>query len=194
MEGRIFEVDTYGELPLWAQVLLASRLTRRAALWMPEDVPDETRQTLLKACDAIDRCAIAGDWLKAERAVIEKAANMQPVADACGAVNAVYYTADAAHAAHDSLDFSAAESACTSSAGKAMAEAGKSTGLNPLQVRIFAAADVDLLRFACKEAGVGRYDGLGTAVMGRLCPVYPPDPRDRDTRRSAAPDPTGGAR
>ena len=194
MEGRIFEVDTYGELPLWAQVLLASRLVRRAALWLPDDLPAETRQTLLAACDAMDRCAIAGECLKAERAVIEKAANMQPVADACGAVNAVYYAADAAHAAHDSLDFSAAESACTSSAGKAMAEAGKSTGLNPLQVRIFAAADVDLLRFACKEAGVGRYGGLGTAVMERLCPVYPPDERDKGSRVRAERDPTGGAR
>lgn len=194
MEGRIFEVDTYGDLPLWAQVLMASRLVRRAALWLPDDVPEETRQTLLAACDAMDRCAIAGEWLKAERAVVEQAANMDPVADACGAVSAMYYAADATHAAHDSLDFSAAESACTSSAGKAMAEAGKSTGLNPLQVRIFAAADVDLLRFACKEAGVGRYDGLGNGVMERLCPVYPPDERDRTSRERSRPDPTGGAR
>lgn len=194
MSARIFETDLYRELPLWAQVLMASRLVRRAALWLPDDVPEQTRRLLLEGCDAMDRCAIAGERLKAEQAVIEKAAGIQPVADACAAVNAMYYAADATHAAHDSLDFSAAESACTSSVGKAMAEVEKSRGLNPLQVRIFAASEVDQLRFACKEAGVGKYDRLGTEVMQRLCPVHPPDERDRDPRANARWDPTGGAR
>lgn len=66
-----------------------------------------------------------------------------------------------------------------------------SAGMNPLQVHIFIAADVDLLAFACKEAGIDRYQGLGRGVAERLCPVYPPENRDYDV---ISDDPTGGAR
>src|SRR5262245_20230123 len=47
---------------------------------------------------------------------------------------------DAAFAAESALDFSAAETACTTSAQRAIAEAGASPGLSPLQAQILAAS------------------------------------------------------
>lgn len=175
MAGAIFELDAIKDLPLWAQVLIASRMARRAALWLPPDAKPAARNVILAGCDAIDRCAQAGQWLAAEKPAIKEAGDQSLSGRAYQAGQAFYFAADATHAAHDSLDFSAAESACVGSAFKAVACAAESPGLTPLQARIFAAADLDQLRFACKEAGVGRYDGLGTQVMSRLAPVHPPD-------------------
>jgi hypothetical protein len=172
MGSAMFELDTVRELPLWAQVLMASRMARRAVLAMPATVSESTRTVLLAGCDAMDRCAAAGEWSKGERAAVKKAMDHQPAGDAQGAKEAVYYAADATHAAHDSLDFSAAESACVGSVQRAMSAAAGAKGLQKLQVLVFMASDLDSVRFACKECGVGRYDGVGAGVMGRLAPVH----------------------
>lgn len=172
----LLDQDGYRALPLWAQVLVASRVARRAALWMPSSVSASVRDKLLVGCDALDRSAEAGARSREDRPVLELAAALQPCVYSHGAATAMYYAVDSAHAAEDSLDFSAAETACTGSAGRAIAAASESRGLNPLQVQVLVAADVDLLGFACKEAGVGRYDALGASVMQRLPPVHPPAP------------------
>jgi hypothetical protein len=174
----LLDQDGYKALPLWAQVLLAARATRRAVLWMPASVSASVREKLIAGCDALDRSAEAGSRSREDKRVLDRAAAVQPCIYSHGAATAMYYAVDSAHAAEDSLDFSAAESACTGSAGRAIAAASESRGLNPLQVQIFVSADLDLLTFTCKEARVGRYDGLGQQVMGRLVPVYPPDTRD----------------
>lgn len=175
MGSAIFELEKIGELPLWAQVLIASRVAKRAVLALPNSVDAQTRATLLEGCDAIERCAVAGEWIKAERQAIERAMELHP-SGAAGAVGmALYYAADAAHAAHDSLDFSAAQSACVSSARKSMQASMGASGVNPLQVMTFMAADLETVRFACKEGGVRTYDGVGKYVMERICPVYAPE-------------------
>ncbi|MEK7265283.1 MAG: hypothetical protein AAB227_04200, partial [Pseudomonadota bacterium] len=66
---------------------------------------------------------------------------------------------------------------CIDDVQKAFAAASAAEGMSPLQIRLYAAADLDQLRFACGEAGIGFYDALGPQVMGRLAPVYPPDAR-----------------
>lgn len=178
MAPTIFELDAIRDLPLWAQVLIASRLCRRATLWLVQDTPPKASSLLLAGCDAVDRCALYGQRPKDEIAIIEHAIEYQPSRDAQPAFAAMYYTADAAMAAEASLDFEAAESACTQSVLKAMASVAEQNTLSPIQARIFAAADLDLLRFACKENNIGRYNGLGTAVFRRLIPVTAPNPQD----------------
>jgi len=178
-------------LPLWAKALAASRIARRAALWMPDSASKNARATFLDACDALDRCALAGERRPADLAIIDKANRVQPGIAEQGASLALYYAADAAHAAESSLDFSAAESACHASMLKAFDAAKSAQGLNPLQVHLFIAADVDILQFACKEARTDKYRGLGQEVAQRLFPVHPPEQRDRDV---VIDDPTGGAR
>ncbi|MEZ6190010.1 MAG: hypothetical protein R3C45_01815 [Phycisphaerales bacterium] len=178
MTHAIFELDQIAGLPLWAQVLIASRIARRAALWLPLDTPTSVREALLAGCDAADRCAISGQRSTEDVQAMQIAANQTTSHVVQPAIDAMYYAADAAHAAESSLDFEAAERACTQSVLKALASAAEMATLNPLQVRIFAAADLDQLRFACNEIGINRYDGLGTAVIGRLFPVTAPAPDD----------------
>lgn len=177
MAHAIFNLDAIGELPLWGQVLLASRMARRAAYALGGESMARMRRVLTAGCDAVDRCAQAGAWLDEERAAIGAAREIAASGDDLAAAEAFACVADATHAAHESLDFSAAETACVHSAAKALACAAEAPGLSPLQVRIYAAADLDQLRFACSEAGVGRYDALGLHVMGRLAPVHRPDAR-----------------
>lgn len=187
MSHAIFELDTIRDLPLWAQVLIASRLCRRAVLWLATDTPTCTRDCLLAGCDAIDRCVQLGQRPEAELEVIKRAVDHEPPRGAECASTAIYYGADAAFAAESSLDFEAAESACTGSVRNTIAAVAGQDTLTPMQVHIFAAADLDLLRFACKESGVGRYDGLSSAVLGRLTPIHAPDPKDIRARPSNDP-------
>lgn len=173
---------------------MASRMVRRAVLWLPMDVPESGTRILLAGCDGIDRCAKAGQNLASEKEAVSRAKRFQPSTVTHAAAIAMGWAADAALAAEASLDFGAAETACVNSAHQAMAHAMESPGLAPLQARTYMAADLDLLRFACEESKVGRYEGLGGAVFGRLLPIYPPEPRDRASQSFSEADPTGGAR
>jgi len=170
----IFELETFDRLPLWAQVLLASRMVRRAVLALPADVTVSQRDRWLAGLDAIDRSARDGTWSQDDRRAMGVASRMQPVVNGGKVAEAYHWAADATHAAHDSTDFAAAETACTAGVRNAIAHASESPGMSPLQARIFMAGDLDLLRFACEESRIGRYDGLGTAVLSRLTPVHPP--------------------
>jgi hypothetical protein len=64
--------------------------------------------------------------------------------------------------------FSAADAACSSSVGHCFAHVSDSPEMSPLRVRILLAADLDQLRFACKESGVGFYDPIPKDVLLRL--------------------------
>lgn len=194
--GAILQLDTIDKLPLWAQVLIASRLARRAILALPLDVPASVSEVLIPACDAMDRCAERGEYLADQRPIIAHAANYQPTSATHAVSTALYYAADAAHAAHDSLDFSAAESACESSVAKALAAAAQSPGMSALQAATYVAADLDLLRFNCETFAIRRYHGVGAEVMQRLHPVHPLRDSER-LKHSPGPmddDPTGGSR
>lgn len=194
MPEALFDIGVHRGMPLWAQVLAASRMARRAALALPRDVPEASREALLAGCEALDRCCAAGERLSAEMPAIVRARDLRPAGALEGAVAVFRSAADAAHAAQDSLDFSAAESACEGSVGRALHEAGGAVGLNPLQARVLAASDVDVLAFNCREFRVGRYDGVGREVMQRLHPVHPPAERLEASPGPMDGDPTGGAR
>jgi len=185
------ELAGLDQLPLWGKVLLASRIARRAALWMPNSASDHVRARYVEACDAIDRCAYLGARPQPDLAAIEHAKLHQPSAAERGAAFALYFAADSAHAAESAQDFGAADAACHNSMLKACDAAKAAPGLNPIQVHLFIATDADLIGFACKEHGVGKYQGLGSQVAQRLYPVHPPDLRDDDIK---ADDPTFGAR
>jgi len=167
----------YAALPLWAQVLTASRHIRRAVLSLPVDVPDSQRAKLIAGCDAMDRCTVVAQRLREEQEAIRLARDLQPVGSAGAAACPEKSRAPAAHAAEASLDFSAAETACSCSVGKSLAESTRSLGMNHFQLVILISGDVDLLRFFCEEHSIGRYDGLTRAVVDALPPVHPSDDR-----------------
>jgi len=147
--------DPLAELPLWALVLLAARAVRRAALTLP---PGE-QEPLLEGCDRLVDGALAGGLERGYR----YDCGSGPVA--LGLEAAV----DAARAAEASLDFSAAETACLNSAKRALAYAAQSADTS-VQAAILVDSDVNLLRFATDEFGIGRYDPLTSDVLARLTP------------------------
>jgi hypothetical protein len=147
--------DAFAGLPLWAMVLLAARAVRRAALTRPTD----ERKPLVEGCDLLADAALAGE--------LDQSYRFEPDSGAVGL--ALEAAVDAARAAEASLDFSAAETACFNSTRRALAYAAQSAD-TPLQAAIRAASDVDLLRFATDEFGIGRYDPLTPDVLARLTP------------------------
>lgn len=151
-------------------------MARRATLHLPKTFPDGDRGAMLALCDAIDEAAMTGDYWKAKIAPL--AAHLEQLrGGAAGeAAEALYWAWDAAGAAHGAQSFPV-DATCIGDVENALAAASRAEGLSPLQVRIFAAADLDQLRFACDEARIGFYDALGGQAMGRLAPVYLPDAR-----------------
>jgi hypothetical protein len=154
-EDRVEPAGTFARLPLWALVLLAARAVRRAALTLPAG----EQRTLLEGCDRLVEAALAGGL---ERGYRYKG-DSGPVGLALEAA------VDAARAAEASLDFSAAETACANSSTRALAYAAQSAETS-LQAAIQVASDVDQLRFATDEFGIGRYDPLTSDVLARLTP------------------------
>lgn len=169
----ILELDRLGELPLYAQALLASRMARRAIFCLPDSFPAVTKRELLAVCDRLDElCRNGGAAMTVMRPLYERA-NACRGSAAGEAAEALYWAVDATASADAANDFPVDET-CRRDARLAFAAAGRAEGLSPLQVMTLLAADMDQLRFACAEAGVGTYDALGPAVMGRLAPVWPP--------------------
>jgi hypothetical protein len=172
--SALFELDAILKLPLWAQVLIAARMARRAVLHLPKEFDRKERQSLLALCDALDEATATGEYWKDR--IDPLAARMKALRGGAGgeAVEALYWAWDAAGAAHGAVGFPV-DATCIRDVENALAAASRSEGLSPLRVRLFAAADLDQIRFACGEGAVGFYDALGPQVMGRLAPVYPPD-------------------
>lgn len=174
--AALFELDAIPTLPLWAQVLIASRMARRAALHLPKSFADKDRRSMLALCDALDEAAATGEYWKDRIGPLAARLEALRGGAAGEAAEALYWAWDAAGAAHGAQSFPV-DATCVRDVQNAIAAASRSHGLSPLQIRLYAAADLDQIRFACGEAHVGFYDALGPQVMGRLAPVYPPDER-----------------
>ena len=170
MPNAIFELDQYARLPLWAQVLMAARLIRRALRELPAG-DDAAVHLMESACDAATQCANAGSMPRALEKQLRDGTAYTPTARTVELWSATYYLTDAAAAAQASESFSAADAACTSSVGQVFAHVSESTGMSPLRVRILVAGDLDLLRFACGESRVGTYDPIPDDVLLRLTPA-----------------------
>ncbi len=201
MPHALFEPKILRELPLWAAVLVASRAARRYILVLPVGgaggVTGGTTGALLGACDAADACTAAGKRSAEAAAVIERATKTKGSAAVLAACDMVRWVGDAAHAANDSMDFSAAEGACYGSvrAGLDVANScARLLGMTAIQSAILVASDVDQLLFVCRDLRVGTYDGLSRGVFERLVPVRAPEVHTVDREDPMRDDPTGGAR
>lgn len=172
--SAIFELDEIPKLPLWAQVLIAARMARRAVLLLPKSFGAGDRKALLDLCDAIGEAAESGEYRHKMMTPLAAKLDAMRRGPAGEAAEAVYWALDAAGAAHGAQSFPV-DATCVRDVQNAIASASRAKELSPLQVRLFAAADLDSLRFACGEARVGFYDALGVDVIGRLAPVDPPD-------------------
>ncbi|MGD9800797.1 MAG: hypothetical protein AB7F91_10615 [Parvularculaceae bacterium] len=174
--AAIFDLEDIPKLPLYAQAFLATRMARRAIYHLPAEYLESERRALLETCDALDAfCAIGGASMKKMRPIYDRV-NARRGGAAGEAAEALYWAVDAAASAEAANDFPV-DQTCIRGVQNAFAAASRADGLSPLQVRTLVAGDFDQLRFACREAGIGFYDALGSQVMGRMAPVWPPDDR-----------------
>ncbi len=174
----IFELNTIPDQPVWAQVLLASRLARRAALAMRGLVPPDEISIRVRACDLMEEAARIGSSHRTFPEM-KKCVNYDGVPAGIPLSNVLFWAVDTAHAAESTGDFAAAETALINSGRQAFEYAKAIPTMTPLQVAVCLAGDLDQVRFACKECGIARYDPLGKDVFERLAPVYPPEIVDR---------------
>lgn len=170
--AAIFDLEQFDQLPLWGQVLIASRMVRRAALAMTANGPANIHTAVINACDAIDRCVVRGDGVTSESPVFEKARQLRGARDARSLTEAIWWATDAAAAASAANDFPI-DATVTNSARNAIASIAEDPRVTPLQLRVLMAGDLDLVRFACGEARIGTYDGTTRHVLDRLAPVHP---------------------
>ncbi|MFZ4576266.1 MAG: hypothetical protein ACOYN0_17920 [Phycisphaerales bacterium] len=197
MSQSLFDPDALRALPLWAAVHVASRAVRRIVLLLPARAGESPTALLLAACDAADRSASRGSRDEQDAFALARGASALGPAPIPAVAEAVRWLSDAAHAATDALDFSAAEAACRASVLAAL-DAARSpyrlVGMTAIQPAIFIASDVDQLTFACGELRVGTYDALPRGVFERLIPVRKPEVTPPDLDDPMRDDPTGGAR
>lgn len=170
--AAILELDRFGELPLWAQVLAATRMVRRAALSLSDLLDAATAALVGDACAALERSADAGDIARADQNQLDLAKALRERAGLEGVVGeALWWTIDAAGAAQAAQDFPV-DATVTNSALNTIRSIAAARGFNHIQVQVVLAGDFDLLRFMCRESGVGTYNGLTASVAGNLPPLH----------------------
>lgn len=138
---------------MWAQVLVGARVLRRAAMALED-------RAVLALCDGVEASAWKGEWrirTPSACAGVLRAAAMSLADAAAGAEGAQSFPVDAT---------------VTLGVRRCIDAVRGVRGANGVQVAIVVAADVDQVGFACREVGVGAYDGLGAHVRGRLAPVH----------------------
>lgn len=184
----IFELDRFGELPLWGQALIAMRMTRRGAMALITPRHSTIRETMDAAFDIIESCAVEGNGVHRYEKELDAAMALR---DDCPRelfplCHSMWYAVDSARAAQYANDFPI-DATVANSARQAIGALAGDGRIVPLQLTVLAAGDMDLVRFACGEARIGRYDGLTRHVLDRLAPVHAltlVEPRD-DTEERA---------
>lgn len=144
-------------------------MARRAVLAMMGG-PD--RAVAIAACDLVDGIARRGDGWRGSRPEMRALAGIRRGRDNEAALEGVRWAYDSAGAAQGANDFPV-DAIVGASAQRCLAAIGEDPRVSPLQIAILAAADVDLLAFACAESHVHMYDPLGADVFGRLTPCHP---------------------
>lgn len=179
-------LEGFEGLPLFAQGLLAVRMAVRgvkglegegggadAAMVEAARVIGTAAEAALTAAERVvaqGHGTRAGETQRALRAAMDVRYVDWPE-ETRHTTTALWYAIDALNAAEAAQDFPV-DATVTRSALTALAALHADPALSGLQVAILAGSDLDLLRFACGEARVGRYDALGKDVLGRLGPVH----------------------
>lgn len=152
-------------LPVFAQVLLASRLARRATLWLAGGGHESFRGELIAACDAVERCTLGAPAVTFVPPSLPFPAGILPfIVEAC---------ARASLAAGCACQGDCAS--CSAHVHASLAASLESPGFNKLQGSIFLAGDLSLISWVCTELRIGHTQRLTQGVLERLTPVHPPD-------------------
>ena len=167
--------DQFGTLPLAGQALIAVRMVRRGALGMLTNL-DPERDLILKTCEAMESCAFEGQGGHRLKPLFKQAMALRDEGGPYSAErealrHALWWAVDAILAA-EMAPAPPVEETVERSARASIQRLGSDRRVNRLQLTVLVAGDLDLIRHACREAGVGRYDALGAYVKERLTPVH----------------------
>lgn len=155
-------------LPLFGQALVACRLARRAAMAM---LAGEELDIGLAACDRIEDIIRTGGGWRRSHPAIDAFQALDRTGPTRAALEAIRWALDSAGAAEGASDFPV-DGTVTASARRCIDAITDDPRVGALQVAILLASDIDCVAFACKEAGVRMYDGLGVGVFSRLAPCH----------------------
>lgn len=165
--------EKLGELPLWAQVSIASRSVRRAVL---AAAPDNEKRLLVRALDAMDCCVEYGSWEPREeralQAVSSRRERGEPGTRALR--DAAFWAVDACLAAESAHDFPA-DGAVTRSAGNAIETLVMEPRFSSPQVIALAFEDVELLWRSVREIRLMIYAPVPGRILARLPGIRPLD-------------------
>ncbi len=161
-------VESLQALPLFARALVASRVARRAVLAM---LDGEMRELGLSACDEIDGILLSGEGWRDHLPGVRASGRAPRTRGSAAALEAVRWAFDSTGAAQGANDFPV-DAMVTGSAVRCIEAVRADPRVSGVQLDIVLGSDVDLLTFACREAGVGTYDALGGGVLGRLPPCH----------------------
>src|SRR4051794_3358179 len=103
-------LDQFDKLPLWGQVLVASRLVRRRALTLPTEIKGgriAVREVVLAACDAIEQCCVDGGGTTHVAKALQQGMDLRGhrIDEAESLGEAIWYAIDACRAAEAAYDF-----------------------------------------------------------------------------------------
>lgn len=164
--------EQLASLPLWAQVLAASRIVRRAAMAVLPHGPES--DIIYRGLDALDSCTECGWSDSGDKSALDAAANLRDRGrrETATIREAMFWAVDACRAAIDAESFPS-DAAVTNSAANAILSLSEGRQFSSTQVQAVAAADLDLLRFACREVPMMKYAPVSSHVLSRLTPVHP---------------------
>ena len=164
----VLDLDQFAALPLWGQVLIAARMLQRMLLASAQELPESERLKIDAAIQSIAESALRGGRVReAEGGFASLYARERPTP----LVEASRQLFSAAGAAEGALDFPV-DASVTRSCREALRLLATDERLLPIQIAVLLGSDIDLVRHACREFRVGRYDGLGKDVLQRLTPLH----------------------
>lgn len=158
--------EQIGELPVWMQVLVASRAVRRVVSTCKDGID---KRIMTKALDAVDSCAAYGfcEWQeeRAMQAATARRGRGEPETTAVR--EAVFWAVDACMAAEASRDFPS-DSAVTDGALNAISAICGDPRYSATRIEELAAADLDVLRSAVRESRLMAYAPVPESLLSRL--------------------------
>ena len=174
--------EQIGDLPNFAQALVALRMAHRAML-AKYPAGDSERELIESVFVAGDQCIREGQGTGRHKALFRRAMDLRDKSDKLrrqreSVRGGLWFAIDSLNAAEAANDFPI-DATVTASARKAIAAIGQDREFNQVQIAILLASDVDQMLFACGEVDqlpskniAARYAGLGDHVFGRLAPVH----------------------
>ncbi len=155
-------------LPIFAQTLVACRLSRRAVLANLDGIESEIAQ---RVCDVIESITEKGKDASYDESALNALAGIRTTSKNKAALTALRLTIDAVRLAHCATGYSSTERVAA-----LMRQCIETVWTDPhfarMQVAIILKGDIDQIKFACAEVSINIDQGVSDYVLSRLTPCH----------------------